>query len=253
MRTFNKIALLPAIFLLANCGNPGSETGTVGIDKTSTFASKPALLNISLVDAPNQDLTKVNVNIKYVELWLEKGGTKKRVIVAEGMGNVDLLTLQNGINLRIINTEMPAQVQVREIRLVLEESGHYANKLDGSVCDMKTPSAQRSGVKIKMPESVTMENGNTYSIVIDFDALKSVVQKGNGGCNLKPVLHLKSATKVVAADPAVDLTGGTDYSNTGDTTDPAAGGTGAGDGFVSGTDASTGGDLIPIADLPIYF
>lgn len=266
MRTFKKIALIPALFLIANCGNPGTETGTVGLDGTNVnYGTKPATLNISLVDAPNMDLTVVNVNIKHVELWLSNGSTQKRVIVAAGLGNVDLLTLQNGVSLPIFNSEMPAQVQVRHIRLVLEEEGHFANRIDGTVCHMKTPSGQRSGVKLKMPDAVTMDNGATYSIVVDFDALKSVVQKGNGGCNLKPVLKLKSATKVIVDDdngdgdtddgtddPADDLTDGEEYSNGDDNAPPADDGTGGGDGFDSGS-GDDGGEIIDIGDLPIYF
>ncbi|MFT4856776.1 MAG: hypothetical protein ACI9UV_000855 [Algoriphagus sp.] len=59
---------------------------------------------------------------------------------------------------------------------------------DGYRSELKTPSAEQSGLKIKLEES--FEGGRTYSIVIDFDVKKSIVVAGNSGnIILKPVLR----------------------------------------------------------------
>jgi hypothetical protein len=59
---------------------------------------------------------------------------------------------------------------------------------DGNRSELKTPSAQQSGLKIKLNESI--EGGKSYEIVIDFDVEKSIIVAGNSGnIILKPVLR----------------------------------------------------------------
>src|SRR6185369_8514400 len=115
-------------------------------------------------------------------------------------------------------------LESREIRLILMSSGNKFIREDGSVCELKTPSAQQSGLKIKLPNTFTIESGLRYSVHLVFDIEKSVVEQGNGGCLLKPVIH----GEIISYRPPVD---------DGSSEDNDGGSTGAGSG-----DGSTGGD-----------
>lgn len=163
--------------------------------KQSIDPSKQALVKFKLTDAPNHDLKSVFVDIDHMEVLVAGASKQGRLKLAKGLGLVDLLTLQNGITMPLQDVVAPAGLKITQIRLVLKPEGHYATKADGSICALQTPSAQKSGVKIILTNKVEFEAGHEYSVVVDFDALKSVVVKGNGGCLLKPVLKLKSALK----------------------------------------------------------
>ncbi len=79
----------------------------------------------------------------------------------------------------------------QQIRLVL--SPNSGNTLSNSVVPtggaetaLDTPSAAQSGYKIIRPFTVAPDT--LTDLILDFDACKSVVPRGNGGYNLKPVV-----------------------------------------------------------------
>lgn len=184
--------------------NPG---GT--LTKTSTNN-----LRVSLTDAPNKDIKEVVVNVEHMELFLKKGSVEKRVFIGKNTGAIDLLKLQNGVILPLQDLSIPEGVAIGQIRLILNGTGNYVVKSNGDICHLQTPSAQKSGVKILVKTPIVFEKDMTYAMVVDFDAKKSIVVKGNGGCLLKPVLKLLQVTKkplpttdssnggVVVADPS---------------------------------------------------
>lgn len=156
---------------------------------------KNALVSFKLTDAPNKALQSVMVDIDHLEVLLAGESKAGRLIVAKGLGVVDLLKLRDGVTLPLQEVVVPQGLQIEQIRLVLKPTGHFAVKGDGSLCELKTPSAQKTGIKVILTNKFKFEAGYAYSIVVDFDALESVVVQGNGRCLLKPVLKLKSATK----------------------------------------------------------
>ncbi len=191
---------------LVGCGGTGPSNQQFMNTNSSLGSSKPAV-TLLLTDAPNDDLSAVYVNVKHAELRVAGGGKEARLIVAEGLGAVDLLKLQNGVTLPMANVQLPAGVVITQIRLILNPTGNYLINASEQSCQLRTPSAQQTGVKLLIHGGVPVENGFNYTLVADFDAKKSVVQLGNGGCLLKPVIKLKSATKVAqtpppASDPA---------------------------------------------------
>lgn len=99
---------------------------------------------------------------------------------------VDLLDLRNGDFVYMGEPFALPAGDISQIRLVLEESGN-AVVVDGVETPLKTPSAQQSGLKIKFHH--TLEAGHIYKIWLDFDAARSVVARGNGQYNLKPVIR----------------------------------------------------------------
>ncbi len=222
----------------------------------SSFPVTANNLRISLTDAPSRDLKSVFVNIDHAELFVQKGGARGRIIVSQGLGMVDLMTLRNGVLLPMQDMSLSTGLQITGIRLILKGENNHAIKSDDSRCEMQTPSAQQSGIKIHLAQPFTLESGSVYSMVMDFDAEKSVVVKGNGGCLLKPVLKLLTVTKIpfdsnpggggVDDDPEITPDPVTDGNDTntggGDTggSDPASG-----DTTESGGD-SGGGFEIPV-------
>lgn len=197
-RLLGRIAGIGAVLMLVSCSQtaegPSGET-TAATSQRAVDPSSQSLVSFKLTDAPNKDLKSVVVDIDHMEVLLAGKGKAGRLQLAKGLGPVDLLTLQNGVTLPLQDIVAPAGLQVQQIRLVLKPSGHYAVKSDDSICELKTPSAQKTGVKIILTNKVQFEAGHQYSIVVDFDALESVVVQGNGRCLLKPVLKLKSALK----------------------------------------------------------
>lgn len=186
-----KVSVILVFALMTAC----SQTSTKSTGTSSLDPATQALVSFKLTDAPNKSLKSVYVNIDHMEVVLAGKGKAGRLILAQGLGMVDLLTLQNGVTMNLQNIVAPEGIQIQQIRLILKGDGHYAVKADDSICELKTPSAEKSGVKIILTNKVQFEAGHEYSIVVDFDALKSVVIQGNGNCLLKPVLKLKSAFK----------------------------------------------------------
>lgn len=197
-----RLVIMAATLGLVSCTQSGTPSGGVSAGSPqSLYAGKPHNFRLSLTDAPNEEIRSVFVNVKHAELRVAGKGKEARVIVAENLGMVDLLTLQNGVTLPMADINLPESLTVTQIRLVLDSENNHLIKADGSRCDLKTPSQQKTGIKFLIHGGVLIEEGYSYSIVADFDAKKSVVLQGNGGCLLKPVLKLKSASKVVLPDP----------------------------------------------------
>jgi len=103
----------------------------------------------------------------------------------EGSRYVNLLNL-TGENSQLLGSKDFPAGEIKELRLVLGDDNYVVN--DGKRTDLKTPSAQQSGLKIKVDKA--MEGGKSYDIVIDFDVEKSIIVAGNSGnIILKPVLR----------------------------------------------------------------
>lgn len=60
--------------------------------------------------------------------------------------------------------------------------------IDSVLYDLKTPSAQQSGLKLNVQEEIIA--GEAYAYVIDFVVEKSIVETGNGKYILKPVIKV---------------------------------------------------------------
>lgn len=134
-------------------------------------------------------------------------------------GVYDLLKLTGGLDTLLASEELPAG-RISQIRLLLGENNSV--KTNGQVYPLKTPSAQQSGLKLKV--NATLTEGITYTILLDFDAARSVVSAGNsGGYNLKPVIRsiaeaqsgaIKGSVAPALAAPAVYAIAGTDTVST---------------------------------------
>ncbi len=177
-----------ATILLAACGGGGGISGT-GAQETGT-------LRLSLTDAPACGYDAVNITVQKVRVNQSATAAETdggwHEIVLPAPKRVDLLTLTNGVLLELGQTELPAGTYT-QLRLVLADNS-TADPLANSVLPtgaaetpLTTPSGQQSGLKINA--NLAVPAGQVADFVLDFDACKSVVKRGNSGqYNLKPVL-----------------------------------------------------------------
>ena len=146
--------------------------------------SKNARIEVWLTDAPG-DYDEVNVDIKEVQVHSEEGeqsGGWKSIAVNPGV--INLIELTNGLDTLLGSIEVPAG-KISQIRLKLGNENSL--KIGEETFDLSTPSGQQSGLKLQVHE--TLAEGITYKILLDFDAARSIVKKGNGEYSLKPVIR----------------------------------------------------------------
>ena len=169
-----------------------------------------ATLRIKLTDAP-ANYEEVNVDIQGVEIHSDADGW---IPLTTNAGVYDLLDYVNGTDTLLASDELPAGT-VSEIRLKLGNNNSI--KVDGQIYPLTTPSAQQSGLKLKL--HTVLEDDVTYVILLDFDAAKSVVETGNGKYILKPVIRaiaegidgvIRGRVEPLAATPVVYAINGTD-------------------------------------------
>jgi len=190
------------LFVLIGCNSSSSTKSNDS--KSSYLSSYPSSgksnFQLNLTDAPRFDVASVIVNIKYVEIKAGKGSKTGDFIFANNFGQVDLLTLKDGVLLPMQDVQMPIGMFISQVRFILHEEGNYLVKTDGSICNLQTPSQQESGLKILVKSEATFESGYAYSLTVDFDAQKSIVFQGNGECLLTPVIKVGDFTRTEADD-----------------------------------------------------
>lgn len=178
--SFTAFALL---FLATSCFNENDR-----------FDEGNAKVNVFLIDAP----------AAYDEVWVEvlgieilpagkdesKGSAWININNETNDQMVNLLTLVGNNEFHIGGVEVPAG-KISQIRLLLGDNNYLVK--DGQRIELSTPSAQQSGLKIKLNQVI--QSDMEYNLVIDFDAAKSIVRAGNSGNYiLKPVLRAVAET-----------------------------------------------------------
>lgn len=192
MNTFQRWAALGALAaLVAACG--GGEGGGIGGTGAPT-----GTLRVAMTDAPSCGYDEVNVTVEKVRVHQSPtaadgdGGWSE--IVLNPARRIDLLTLSNGVLEDLGQTSLPAG-KYTQLRLVLADnsaSAPFANSVvpsGGAEVALDTPSAQQSGLKMNV--NIDVPANKVADVVLDFDACKSVVKRGNSGrYNLKPVVSV---------------------------------------------------------------
>jgi hypothetical protein len=166
--------------------------------KKSDPKYEKATVQIRMTDAPGP-YDEVNIDLQGVEVTGQGGA----VMLNVNPGTYNLLKFSNGLDTLIATGGLePGRVQ--QLRLILGNNNSL--KIGNTIHPLATPSAQQSGLKLQIHH--TLEAGVAYSLLLDFDAYKSVVQEGNGTYSLKPVIRV-IATAVSGAikgkiNPAVN-------------------------------------------------
>ncbi|HZX74728.1 MAG TPA: DUF4382 domain-containing protein [Cyclobacteriaceae bacterium] len=175
--------------------------------------STPAHLEVRLTDAPG-DYQQVNVDIQDVQVnsGSDEGGWTSLDV---NKGVYDLLKLSNGLDTLLGSVALPAG-KISQVRLILGSKNSI--KVDDQMIDLSTPSAQQSGLKLKV--NAELQEGVTYKLLLDFDAARSIVKAGaSGRYNLKPVIRtilesengaIKGLISPIESSPAVYAIEGSD-------------------------------------------
>jgi hypothetical protein len=146
-----------------------------------------AHVSMRLTDGPG-NYDHIYLDIQQVVVTMA-GGSPITLNIAHP-GIYDLLTFSNGLDTLLVETDLPAGT-IEQMRLVLGPNNSLVETGNPTPFPLNTPSAQESGLKLNLNQ--TFVAGNSYTIWIDFDAAKSILQTGAGQYKLKPVIRAYSA------------------------------------------------------------
>lgn len=181
-------------------------------------SNEKARLEIRMTDDPAAydavyiDLQDVQINVTGEDDkgWQSLPGVQK--------GIYNLLDLVNDKDTLLVNADIPTG-KLHQIRLVLGSNNSIV--VDGNTIQLETPSALQSGLKLNVQQNVT--GGILYTMLLDFDAGKSIVTTGGGKFILKPVIRtvlnavggsIKGAVSPASVLTAVYAINGTDTMTT---------------------------------------
>jgi len=187
-------------FSLAACGGGGGSDGGQGT------------LSTSLTDSTTDEYQAVYVTIARVEVHHDDGGTWQTV--AEPNKTYNLLELVNGVRetLGIATLDSGNYTQMRLIIGETAEAGalnifsvphpfaNYVIDLNDDVHELKVPSGTNTGLKVV--NGFDINDNQTTELILDFDAMRSVVMAGSSGQYL-----LKPSVKVFESEDYAIVSG----------------------------------------------
>ncbi len=158
--------------------------GMLSCNTNNSPAAGSARLQIRLTDDP-AEFDKVNIDVREIHINLEGDSlTGWKTLPGVRAGIYNLLDLVNDKDTLLADAMIPSG-KIHQIRLVLGNNNTLEK--DGQVYDLKTPSAQQSGLKLNIQEE--FNDGLSYVLLLDFDAGRSITTTGNGQFILKPVIR----------------------------------------------------------------
>lgn len=210
-RLMSMVAIASMIFLGVSCENE-SNNSTDG----------KAQIQFKLTDAPSLVYDEVNIDILGVSVGIGDefydGPDSVKLqwvdLTITDPGLYNLLDYRNGETVMLAGSYIPVG-KISQVRLLLGPNSNVV--VDGVTYPLTTPSANTSGLKFNLHE--TLEADMMYSFTIDFDASKSVKKTGNNKYILKPVIRafadtfggtIKGVALPAEANPFVQLVKGTD-------------------------------------------
>ncbi|MBS1661902.1 MAG: DUF4382 domain-containing protein [Bacteroidetes bacterium] len=166
-------ALTTGIFFFISCNKNSNGGGTGHLEVRLTDDPSP-------YDAVYIDVQKVEVNVS------SDSGTSSgwQTVPVLRPGIYNLLKFRNGLDTVLAAADLPAG-KLSQMRLVLGNNNSVV--INGQSYNLKTPSAQQSGLKFNIHSTLTSDI--VYRLWIDFDAGRSIVNTGSGAYILKPVIR----------------------------------------------------------------
>jgi len=146
----------------------------------NTPSDNRAEIQLRLTDMPGE-YQEVNIDILEVRIIVNDS----IIELNTNQGIYNLLEFVNGKDTLLVDDETPGGY-FSQIRLILGENNTVM--IDSVIYDLKTPSAQQSGLKLKVHDEFIP--GEKYAYVIDFVVEKSIVKTGNNKYILKPVIRV---------------------------------------------------------------
>lgn len=162
-------------------------------------ASDGSKLEVRLMDAPG-DFRSVVLDVRQIEVHTKDATSSEGwYTLPFQTQTINVMEYVNGKSALLTNTDF-SPGNLTEIRLLLGPDNYVIGR-DGQRYDLKTPSGQTSGVKLKL-NNVTLRDRETYQLLLDFDVAKSVVERGNWkpSNDKKERYLLKPVIRVVTQD-----------------------------------------------------
>lgn len=149
-----------------------------------------ARVQLRLVDASG-DYEEVNIEIIDIQYMSSENQAWTSFTPESGYPiKADLTKLIAGNDLLLSDEIIPAGM-INQIRLVLSENNTLLLKNTTEPIALDTPSAQQSGLKLKLDTEI--EAGFSYTFILDWDVQKSIVKAGNSDKYiLKPVIRVNT-------------------------------------------------------------
>ena len=143
-----------------------------------------AHLQLYLTDDPG-DYEAVYIDVKDVQFNVTGDGDDGwQSLTGVKPGSYNLLDLVNDKDTLLADALIPSG-KLHQIRLILGTENYV--KIGGELIKLETPSAQQSGLKLNVQQDVT--GGILYTMLLDFDVARSIVNTGGGKYSLKPVIR----------------------------------------------------------------
>ena len=176
MKTLAFFALLLSIMLWTSCSDQSTDVDPV---------NQNGRLKMYLVDSPST-LDSVIICVTRVEV--HKSGsdsTSGWIVINDSTRYFDLLLLTNGASV-VLGDSTLAPGQYTQIRLIIGEGSYVIDQ--GVKHDLEIPSGSQTG--IKLTHQFTIESGELYELILDFNVEKSIIITGNGEYKLKPTIRV---------------------------------------------------------------
>jgi len=216
---FSTIALSAAALIssVACSDSTGAGAGTLGVRLTNQSVAASVVGDVVAADTPLPA-----GSVKSVDLWVVRIDAKAQeptddaaaedteeaesskdgwVTVAEPNASFDLMKLADGTNTFLGDAKVAAG-SYNGFRLIIDPAKSSVTLNDASntviggesIIGLKFPSAAKTGIKINLSGGgVEVKEGETSTLVVKFDVMKSFVVRGNSieqnGLLFKPVIR----------------------------------------------------------------
>jgi len=157
-----------------------------GCDLNSDLETGTGTMQVKMHDAP-VDYDEVNIAVERVEVN-RSGSDQGWVTISEPNEVYNILELVNGEFALLADAELETGTY-QQIRLILSDNNTVV--IDGESFKMTVPSGAQTGLKLNI--NAEIEEGIVYTLLLDFDANRSVVKRGaTNQYNLRPVIRATS-------------------------------------------------------------
>lgn len=150
----------------------------------STKTDTEGRITIYLTDEP-ADFDSVNIVVTEISVHPAEGDSSSGwIVISDTIQYFNLLELRNGAQVLFGDNQLEPG-HYNQIRLKVTDGCNVV--VEGTRYDLEIPSGYQSGIKIT--HQFWIEENETYELLLDFDAQKSIIEKGNGEYQLKPVIR----------------------------------------------------------------
>ena len=154
-----------------------------GCDISPDVGTGTGTMQVKMHDNPAQ-YDEVNVSVERVEVNRSQGDQGWQTI-SEPNEVYNILELVNGEFALLADAELETGTY-QQIRLILNDNNSIV--IDGESFPLTVPSGAQTGLKLNI--NAEIEEGIVYTLLLDFDADRSVVKRGmQNHYNLRPVIR----------------------------------------------------------------